>query len=100
MREIIENEHVLLGLIKKEILELKDSFADERKTTITEAEGEVSMEDLIPNDGCVVTITESGFIKRTTIDEYRVQNRGGKGVIGSGQKEEDPVRILQTCKRA
>ncbi len=95
--EIIENEHVLLGLIKKEILELKDSFADERKTTITEAEGEVSMEDLIPNDGCVVTITESGFIKRTTIDEYRVQNRGGKGVIGSGQKEEDPVRILQTC---
>jgi len=97
LREIIENEHVLLGLIKKEILELKDSFADERKTTITEAEGEVSMEDLIPNDGCVVTITESGFIKRTTIDEYRVQNRGGKGVIGSGQKEEDPVRILQTC---
>ena len=95
--EIIENEHVLLRLIKKEILELKDSFADERKTTITEAEGEVSMEDLIPNDGCVVTITESGFIKRTTIDEYRVQNRGGKGVIGSGQKEEDPVRILQTC---
>ena len=97
LREIIENEHVLLGLIKKEILELKDSFADERKTTITEAEGEVSMEDLIPNDGCVVTITETGFIKRTTIDEYRVQNRGGKGVIGSGQKEEDPVRILQTC---
>lgn len=95
--EIIENEHVLLRLIKKEILELKDSFADERKTTITEAEGEVSMEDLLPNDGCVVTITESGFIKRTTIDEYRVQNRGGKGVIGSGQKEEDPVRILQTC---
>ena len=55
------------------------------------------MEDLIPNDGCVVTITETGFIKRTTIDEYRVQNRGGKGVIGSGQKNDDPVRILQTC---
>jgi len=97
LREIIENEHILLGLIKEEILVLKDSFADERKTIITEAEGDVRMEDLIPNDGCVVTITETGFIKRTTIDEYRVQNRGGKGVIGSGQKEEDPVRILQTC---
>ena len=97
LREIIENEHILLGLIKKEILELKDSYGDQRKTIITDAEGDVRMEDLIPNDGCVVTITETGFIKRTTIDEYRVQNRGGKGVIGSGQKEEDPVRILQTC---
>ena len=97
LREIIENEHILLGIIKKEILELKELYGDQRKTIITDAEGDVRMEDLIPNDGCVVTITETGFIKRTTIDEYRVQNRGGKGVIGSGQKEEDPVRILQTC---
>ena len=49
------------------------------------------MEDLIPNDGCVVTITKSGFIKRTTVDEFKIQNRGGKGVIGSGQKDEDPL---------
>ena len=62
------------------------TLGDQRKTIITDAEGDVRMEDLIPNDGCVVTITETGFIKRTTIDEYRVQNRGGKGVIGSGQK--------------
>jgi DNA gyrase subunit A len=55
------------------------------------------MEDLIPNDGCVITITKSGFIKRTGVEEFRSQNRGGKGVIGSGQKEEDPVTILQTC---
>ena len=52
---------------------------------------------LIPNDGCVITITKSGFIKRTGVEEFRSQNRGGKGVIGSGQKEEDPVTILQTC---
>ncbi|MEC8044242.1 MAG: DNA gyrase subunit A [Verrucomicrobiota bacterium] len=96
-KEIIENEHVLLNLIKEELSELKSIYADERRTIISEAEGEVRMEDLIPNDGCVVTITESGFIKRTSVDEYKVQNRGGKGVIGSGQKDEDPVYILQTC---
>ena len=96
-KEIIENEHVLLNLIKEELSELKSIYADQRRTIISEAEGEVRMEDLIPNDGCVVTITESGFIKRTSVDEYKVQNRGGKGVIGSGQKDEDPVYILQTC---
>ena len=96
-REIIENEHKLLGLIKEELLELKSTYADDRKTEITDAEGDVRMEDLIPNDGCVVTITKSGFIKRTGVEEFRVQNRGGKGVIGSGQKDEDPVRILTTC---
>jgi DNA gyrase subunit A len=97
LKEIIENEHKLLGLIKDELLALKDSYADERKTIITEAEGDVRMEDLIPNDGCVITITKTGFIKRTGVEEFRVQNRGGKGVIGSGQKEEDPVHILTTC---
>lgn len=55
------------------------------------------MEDLIPNDGCVVTVTETGFIKRTSVEEFRLQNRGGKGVIGSGQKDEDPISVLQTC---
>lgn len=97
LTEIIENERKLLDLIKVEMLELKDVYGDERKTIITEAEGDVSMEDLIPNDGCVVTITKSGFIKRTTVDEFKIQNRGGKGVIGSGQKDEDPVALLKTC---
>ena len=96
-KDIIENEHRLLSVIKEELVSLKDQYADNRKTLITEAEGDVRMEDLIPNDGCVVTITETGFIKRTQIEEYRLQNRGGKGVIGTGQKNEDPVRILQTC---
>ena len=97
LTEIIENERKLLDLIKYELLELKDSYGDERKTLITEAEGDVSMEDLIPNDGCVITVTKSGFIKRTTVDEFKIQNRGGKGVIGSGQKDEDPVALLKTC---
>jgi len=97
LKEIIENEHILLSVIKDELSALRDVYADERKCTITEYEGDVRMEDLIPNDGCVVTITKSGFIKRTGVEEFRSQNRGGKGVIGSGQKEEDPVEILQTC---
>ena len=97
LREIIENEHILLSVIKDELRVLRDVYADERKCTITEYEGDVRMEDLIPNDGCVITITKSGFIKRTGVEEFRSQNRGGKGVIGSGQKEDDPVNILQTC---
>ena len=97
LTEIIENEKKLLDLIKTELLDVKETYGDERKTLITEAEGDVSMEDLIPNDGCVVTITKSGFIKRTTVDEFKIQNRGGKGVIGSGQKDEDPVSLLKTC---
>ena len=97
LEEIINNEHVLLSVIKEEILALRNQYADERKCAITEYEGDVRMEDLIPNDGCVITITKSGFIKRTGVEEFRSQNRGGKGVIGSGQKDEDPVTILQTC---
>ena len=97
LTEIIENENILLDVIKTELVEVKNIYGDERKTIITEAEGDVSMEDLIPNDGCVVTITKSGFIKRTTVDEFKTQNRGGKGVIGSGQKDEDPVSLLKTC---
>jgi DNA gyrase subunit A len=97
LKNIIDNESVLLDLIKSELLHLKETYGDSRKCEITEAEGEVRMEDLIPNDGCVITVTETGFIKRTSVEEYRLQNRGGKGVIGSGQKEEDPVRVLQTC---
>ena len=97
LKEIIENEHILLSVIKDELKVLRDVYADERKCTITEYEGDVRMEDLIPNDGCVITITKSGFIKRTGVEEFRSQNRGGKGVIGSGQKEDDPVNILQTC---
>ena len=97
LKEIIENEHKLLALIKEELTALKSTYADERKTIISDVEGDVRMEDLIPNDGCVVTITKMGFIKRMSVEEFRVQNRGGKGVIGSGQKDEDPVDILTTC---
>ena len=97
LKNIIDNESVLLDLIKTELNELKNIYGDARKCDIVDAEGDVRMEDLIPNDGCVVTVTETGFIKRTSVEEFRLQNRGGKGVIGSGQKDEDPICVLQTC---
>jgi len=97
LRNIIDNESVLLDLIKNELNELKHAYADDRRCEIAEFDGDVRMEDLIPNDGCVVTVTKSGFIKRTSVEEFKVQHRGGKGVIGSGQKDEDPIDVLHTC---
>ena len=78
LRNIINNEHVLLELIKNELNELKGIYADSRRCEIAEFDGDVRMEDLIPNDGCVITVTKTGFIKRTSVEEFRVQNRGGK----------------------
>jgi DNA gyrase subunit A len=96
-REILGNESRLLGVIKEELLEMKAAYPSTRRCVITEAEGDLRMEDLIPNDGCVITITKKGFIKRTSVEEYRSQHRGGKGVIGSGQREEDPIDQLFTA---
>jgi DNA gyrase subunit A len=96
-REIIGNEGRLLEVIKEELLGMKDAYPSQRRCAITEAEGELRMEDLIPNDGCVITITKKGFIKRTSVEEYRSQHRGGKGVIGSGQRDEDPIDQLFTA---
>src|SRR6056300_418342 len=97
LKNIIDNEGVLLNLIKSEINELKNIYSDSRKCEILDFEGDVRMEDLIPNDGCVITVTKTGFIKRISVEEFKVQNRGGKGVIGSGQRDEDPIDVLQTC---
>ncbi len=97
LKNIVNNENVLLDLIKNELNELKNTYADDRRCEIAEFDGDVRMEDLIPNDGCVITVTKTGFIKRTSVEEFKVQNRGGKGVIGSGLKDEDPIDILHTC---
>ena len=93
-REILGNESRLLEVIKDELLEMKAAYPSTRRCVITEAEGDLRMEDLIPNDGCVITITKKGFIKRTSVEEYRSQHRGGKGVIGMQTKEEDFVEHL------
>jgi len=97
LRNILENESVLLALIKDEMLELKTKYHSDRRTEIIMAEGEFRMEDIIPNEGCIITVTHNGFIKRTSINEYRSQKRGGKGVIGTGSYNEDFVEHMFTA---
>jgi len=87
----------LLEVIKSELLEMKEKYATPRKTQLIPAEGEFRMEDLIVNEGCCITISKKGFIKRTPVSSFRSQKRGGKGVIGAGSYEEDYVEHLFTA---
>lgn len=96
-RSILNNESLLLGVIKKELLEMKERYANPRLTQIIPAEGEFNIEDVIANEGCIITTTQNGFIKRTEISAYRSQKRGGKGVIGAGQRENDHITHLLTA---
>ncbi len=97
LQGILDDEQKLLALIKKELLELKDKYASPRRTEIIDAEGELRMEDVIPNEGAVITVSHLGFIKRTPVAEYRSQKRGGKGVIGAETYEDDFVENLFTA---
>jgi DNA gyrase subunit A len=97
LRDILDNEHRLLEVIKEELQEMKEKYGNPRRSEILAVDGELSMEDIIPNEGCMITITHKGFMKRTSLDEYRSQKRGGKGVIGSGQYEDDFVEHLFTA---
>src|SRR5690606_3409036 len=97
LTEILENERRLLDVIKGELMEMRQKYADERRTQLMAAEGEFRMEDLIANEGCIITVTHKGFIKRTPVPSSRSQKRGGKGVIGAGQHEEDSVEHLFTA---
>lgn len=96
-RAILASEKKLLGVIKKELKELKDKYESPRKTQLVAAEGDFRMEDVIANEGCIITVSHNGFIKRTAVSSYRSQKRGGKGVIGSGQHEEDFTEHLFTA---
>ncbi len=97
LRSILASEAKLLALIKKELLELRDKYASPRRTQIIDAEGDLRMEDVIPNEGCVITVSHLGFIKRTPVAAYRAQKRGGKGVMGAETYEEDFVENLFTA---
>ena len=96
-KNILENEGVLLAMIRDELLVLKAKHTSPRKTQITMAEGEFRMEDIIPNEGCIITVSHNGFIKRTSLNEYRSQRRGGKGVIGTGSYDEDFIEHMFTA---
>ena len=96
-KEIIVSEQKLLSLIKEELEVMKEKYGNPRRSEILNIDGDLSLEDLIPNEGCMITVSHQGFIKRTTLDAYRSQKRGGKGVIGSGQYEDDFVEHLFTA---
>ncbi|HLP25556.1 MAG TPA: DNA gyrase C-terminal beta-propeller domain-containing protein, partial [Acidobacteriota bacterium] len=97
LQGILDDEHKLLALIKKELLELRDKYASPRRTQIIDDAGDLRMEDVIPNEGAVITVSHLGFIKRTPVAEYRSQKRGGKGVIGAETYEDDFVENLFTA---
>ena len=95
--DILANYGRVLSIIKTEIEQIKKKFGDDRRTEIMAVSGEVDIEDLIPIEDCVVTLTHYGYIKRQPVDVYKSQKRGGRGVSGMKQREEDFVEELFIC---
>ena len=91
LKEVLASPKLVLEIIKKELMDLREKYGDERRTVIMESEGEIMDEDLIPRENVVVTISNTGYIKRQPVDTYRTQRRGGMGVMGMETKEEDYV---------
>lgn len=88
-RDILANQERLLGIIKDEALAVRNRFADPRRTEIMTVSGEVDIEDLIPQEECVLTLTSFGYVKRLSVDTYHTQRRGGRGVSAMARREED-----------
>ena len=87
--DILANDEHVKRIVKTDLTALADKYGDERRTSIETVSGEVDIEDLIPEETCVFTLTHEGYIKRTTLDTYQAQNRGGRGVQGMTQKDDD-----------
>lgn len=94
LKEILANDKVLRGVIVKELKEVQKQYGDERRTQIVDEHAEIKLEDLITVEDVVVTVTHSGYLKRTPVSDYRQQQRGGKGRIGMRTREEDFVEHL------
>ena len=95
--EILGSHARILDIVKTESLNLRDKFSDDRRTDISDVAGEVDIEDLIPEEECVITKTTNGYIKRLPADTYNVQNRGGRGITGMTTREEDNVESMFVC---
>ena len=95
--EILASEGKVLEIIKTEAMAIRDKFADDRRTEIAQVSGEVDIEDLIPEEQCVYTLTKFGYIKRQPTETYSIQNRGGRGVKGMTTREEDTTQTMFTC---
>ena len=88
-RELLSNEEMLKGVLKDELIAIRDKYGDERRTEIQDIEDEIDIEDLIEEEQCVFTLSHAGYIKRVPASTYRAQKRGGRGVTGQSFKEED-----------
>jgi DNA gyrase subunit A len=97
LRAILGDELRVLGLIKEELLEIRERFGDERRTEISAAEGDIDIEDLIADQQMVIAITRTGYIKSLPLDTYRQQHRGGRGVSGMDMKDGDFIEHLFIC---
>ena len=95
--DLLSDETKLLGVVKEEALEIADKYGDDRRTEIVNVSGEVDIEDLIPEETCVFTFTDFGYIKRIPMNEYQTQRRGGRGVKGLTRREDDIVRTMFTA---
>lgn len=95
--ELLSDETKLLGVVKTEAREIGEKFGDERRTEIQNVSGEVDIEDLIPEETCVFTFTDFGYIKRIPMAEYQTQRRGGKGIKGLTRREDDIVKTMFTA---
>lgn len=90
-KDILANEYRRKEIVKAEALEVKNKFGDERKTAIENVSGEVDIEDLIPKEECVLTMTRYGYVKRQSLESYKTQRRGGRGISGLARRDEDVV---------
>lgn len=94
---ILADEQKIRAIVKEELLEIKEKFNDPRRTELATIEGEVDIEDLIPEESCVVTLTRFGYLKRQLLDVYKTQRRGGRGISGMTRRDEDFVSDIYTC---
>ena len=98
LKDILASPTRQNAIVKEEMLEVKEKYGDERRTNIEFAEGEINIEDIIPNQKVVITISHLGYIKRTKISEYKKQSRGGRGSMGSKTRDEDFIEHLFIAK--
>ena len=94
LKDLLSSREKLLGVVKDELIEVRDKYGDARRTELTVGESDINIADLIPRHSCVITVSNTGYIKRVATDTYRTQHRGGKGVIGMETKDEDYVEHL------
>ena len=93
-KQVLADENLLKGILKEELIAIRDKYGDERRTRIEDVEGELDIEDLIEEKECCYTLSNTGYIKRMDVDVYRIQRRGGRGVTAQSLKEEDYVKNL------